>query len=105
MVTTSEPEGWPDEVIASTRDLEMRIRTWSGGFGIGLALSGRVDAWVDYGPSIWDVAPASVLAAEAGGVCVALDGMARLDAGSCLVAPLGLHTALLEVFGEPQAAS
>jgi histidinol-phosphatase len=103
IVTTSAPEEWPDEVIAATRTLEMRIRTWTGGFGIGLALSGRVDAWVDYSPSIWDLAPASVLAAEAGGVCVALDGTDRLDAGTCLVAPLGLYRALLDVFGGPHA--
>jgi fructose-1,6-bisphosphatase/inositol monophosphatase family enzyme len=99
LVTTSAPEEWSDEVLAAARALEMQIRTWSGGFGIGLALSGRVDAWVDFSPSIWDLAPADVIATEAGGVCVALDGTRRLDAGDCLVAPRGLSPALLEVFG------
>ncbi len=99
-VATSDLEDWPDRVVAAAREAGLHPRTWGGGYGMGLALSGRVDAFVDYDLDLWDVAPAVVLAAEAGGVLTALDGTARPDRGTCLIAGRSLHAGLMGVFGE-----
>lgn len=97
-VATSDLDDWPDEVVAASRSAGLRVRTWGGGYGVGLAVSGRVDAFVDYDVDLWDVAPAAVIAAEAGGRCTALDGSPRFDAGTCLIAGPALHEALVGLF-------
>lgn len=99
-VATSDLEDWPDDVVTAARAAGLRPRTWGGGYGIGLAVSGRVDAFVDYDVDVWDVAPAAILASEAGGRFCALDGSARLDRGTCLVANPILCDALLPIFTE-----
>jgi histidinol phosphatase-like enzyme (inositol monophosphatase family) len=98
-VATSDLEDWPDEAVADAWAAGLCLRTWGGGYGIGLAVSGRVDAFIDFDVDMWDVAPAAVLAAECGGLCTDLDGVNRLDGGVCLVAPPGLHAGLLDVMG------
>lgn len=97
-VATSDLDDWPDEAVRAARAAGLRPRTWGGGFGIALAVTGRVDAFVDYDVDRWDVAPAAVIAPEAGGRFGALDGSERLDSGSILVSNGRLHEALLEVF-------
>ena len=97
-LATSDLDDWPEGIVAAARSANLRVRTWGGGYGIGLAVSGRIDAFVDYDLEIWDIAPAVVLAAEAGGHCTALDGEPRLGAGSYLLAGPNLHGALLELF-------
>jgi histidinol-phosphatase len=99
-VATSDLDDWPDPVVAAALEAGLRLRTWGGGYGMGLALSGRVDAFVDYDLDLWDVAPAMVLASEAGGIVTALDGTARPDGGACLIAPPSLHAELMRIFGE-----
>jgi len=99
-VATSDLEDWPDPVVTAARSAGLRPRTWGGGYGISLALSGRVDAFVDYDLDLWDIAPAVVMAAEAGGLLTALDGTARPDRGTCLIAGPSLHPELMHVFGE-----
>jgi histidinol phosphatase-like enzyme (inositol monophosphatase family) len=98
-VATSDLEDWPDGAVARAWAAGSRLRTWGGGYGIGLAVSGRVDAFVDFDLDVWDVAPAAILAAECGGLCTDLEGVTRLDGGACLVAPPGLHAELLDVLG------
>ena len=63
-------------------------------------MSGRVDAFVDYDVDVWDVAPAAILAAEAGGRFCALDGSEMLNRGTCLVTNAILVDPLLEIFSE-----
>jgi fructose-1,6-bisphosphatase/inositol monophosphatase family enzyme len=43
------------------------VRTWGNAYGLALAATGRVDAFFDAGVHPWDVAPAPVLMADAGG--------------------------------------
>ena len=99
-VATSDLDDWPDTVVAAARHARLRPRTWGGGYGIGLAVSGRVDAFVDYKVDVWDVAPAAILAAEAGGRFCAFDGSEKLDRGTCLVTNATLRDPLLEIFSE-----
>lgn len=103
-LATSDLDDWPDGIVAAARSANLRVRTWGGGYGIGLAVSGRIDAFVDYDLEIWDIAPAVVLAAEAGGRCTALDGTSRLEGGSYLIAGSNLYGPLLELFGNDQSA-
>jgi histidinol-phosphatase len=103
-VATSDLDDWPDEAVTAARSAGLHPRTWGGGFGIALALTGRVDAFVDYDVDVWDVAPAAVIAPEAGGRFSALDGSERLD-GKTILAGNGLiHERLLEVFPPGGAA-
>jgi histidinol-phosphatase len=97
-VATSDLDDWPDAALAGARAAGLRPRTWGGGYGIALAVTGRVDAFVDYDVDLWDVAPVAVIASEASGRFSALDGSARADRGTVLVSNGVLHDALLEVF-------
>jgi len=100
-LATSDLDDWPPGILRAAMAAGLRIRTWGGGYGVGLAVSGRVDAFVDYDLDAWDVAPALALAAEAGGKCTAFDGKTRLDGGNCVVAGPGIHSMLMNIFGEP----
>ena len=102
-VATSDLEDWPGAAVAAALATELRLRTWGGGYGVGLAVSGSVDAFIDFKVDVWDVAPAVILASEAGGVCTALDGSTRLDGGAFLVAGRALHSLLLELVTEDVA--
>ncbi len=99
-VATSDLDDWPDHVLAAARRAGLRPRTWGGGYGVGLTVSGRVDAFVDYDVDVWDVAPAAILASEAGGCFRALDGSSELDRGTCVVTNMALLDAMLEIFSE-----
>lgn len=99
-VATSDLDDWPDAAVARARSAGLHPRTWGGGYGIGLALTGRVDAFIDYDVDIWDVMPAFAMASEAGGRATALDGSDRADGGTLLVSNGLLHAELLGIFAE-----
>lgn len=98
-LATSDLEEWPSNVLAAAREAGLLLRTWGGGYGMELTVSGRVDAFVDFGVDEWDLAPAPILAAEAGGHFSALDGSARLDTGAGLLSNGRLHEELLSILG------
>jgi histidinol-phosphatase len=60
-------------------------------------VTGRIDAFVDYGLAVWDIAPMPVLASEAGGRYSALDGTERLDGRIGLVSNGAIHDELLSI--------
>ncbi len=99
-VATSDLDDWPEHVVAAARRAGLRPRTWGGGYGVGLAVSGRVDAFVDYDVDIWDVAPAAILASEAGGCFRAMEGSSELDRGTCVVTNAALLDSMLAIFSE-----
>lgn len=97
-VATSDLDDWPDAVVAGARAAGLHPRTWGGGYGMALAATGRVDAFVDYDVDIWDAAPGAIIGPEAGGRFSALDGSTRPDRGTMLVSNGTLHESLLDVF-------
>ena len=70
VVTTSGlGDYWPDGELGLLESSGARVRTWAdGGYGYLQLLAGRVDAVIERDVDIWDVAPALLLVAEAGGV-------------------------------------
>ena len=102
-VATSDLEDWPGAAVVAARAADLRLRTWGGGYGVALAVSGSVDAFVDFNVDVWDVAPAVILASEAGGIYTALDGSTSLDGGAFLVAGRALHSSLIELVAEDAA--
>jgi histidinol phosphatase-like enzyme (inositol monophosphatase family) len=99
-LTTSDQEDWPVEAWLAVRDAGVRVRDWGNAYGVGLAVTGRVDAFVDYGLAPWDLAPMAVLAEEAGGRFSVLDGSQRLDGRIGLVSNGRLHEELLTLLRE-----
>jgi histidinol phosphatase-like enzyme (inositol monophosphatase family) len=53
------------------REIPM-LRGYTDGFGYAQVLGGGVDAMVDLGLRVWDVAPVQILVPEAGGRCITL---------------------------------
>jgi fructose-1,6-bisphosphatase/inositol monophosphatase family enzyme len=99
-VATSDQEDWPVAAWLATREAGVRVRDWGNAYGVGLAVTGRVDAFVDYGLAPWDLAPMPVLAAEAGGRFSVLDGTQRLDGRIGVVSNGRLHDDLLVLLRE-----
>jgi histidinol-phosphatase len=96
-LATSDQEDWPLEAFVAARDAGIHVRDWGNGYGAGLVVTGRVDGFVDYGVSVWDLAPMPVLLSEAGGSFSALDGTQRLDGRIGLLSNGILHDDLLNV--------
>jgi histidinol-phosphatase len=96
-LATSDQEDWPVDAWMAAREAGVHVRDWGNAYGVGLVLTGRVDAFVDYGLAVWDVAPMPVLAAEAGGRYSALDGTPRLDGRIGLVSNGLVHDELLTI--------
>jgi histidinol-phosphatase len=96
-LTTSDQEDWPVDAWLAAREAGVHVRDWGNAYGVGLVLTGRVDAFVDYGLAVWDVAPMPVLASEAGGRYSALDGTQRLDGRIGLVSNGEVHDQLLSI--------
>lgn len=99
-LTTSDQEDWPVEAWLATREAGVHVRDWGNGYGVGLVVTGRVEGFVDYGLSVWDIAPMPVLLDEAGGRYSALDGTARLDGRIGLVSNGRIHDDLLVLLRE-----
>jgi len=97
-LTTSGFGGWSPAALAATHDAGIHLRTWGDGFGYALVATGRVEAMVDQVASAWDVAPAAIILAEAGGRFTSMRGEQGFHHGSGLGTNAILHDDLLELF-------
>ncbi len=73
---TSGLEWWPDGALSRVSRSGARMRTWGDGYGYVLVATGRVEAMVDPGLNLWDIAPMLVVIPEAGGRITTWDGNA-----------------------------
>ena len=97
-VCTSGLSYWPDPVLARVRDAGARVRTWGDAYGYALVATGRAEAMVDPECSGWDVAPMSVIMAEAGGQFSDTSGDDEWRSGSAVATNGLLHEDLLTCF-------
>ncbi len=70
-------------------------RTWGDGYGYALLATGRVDAMIDPGLSVWDAAPMLVIVPEAGGRITKRDGSREPTDGDYLATNGIIHKELL----------
>ena len=96
-LATSDQEDWPVDAWLAAREAGVHVRDWGNAYGVGLVVTGRVDAFVDYGLAVWDLAPMPVLARESGGRFSALDGTERLDGLVGLISNGSVHDRLLDL--------
>lgn len=89
---------WSDADLLAVKSAGVALRTWGDGYGYVLAATGRIDAMVDPQVAAWDVAPAPVILAEAGGRFTDLTGAERIDGGTGIASNGHLHEALLALF-------
>jgi histidinol-phosphatase len=92
---TSGLNNWPLELIDAVRAAGIHVRTWGDGYGYVLVATGRVEAMIDPGAALWDVAPMPVIIAEAGGRFTSTSGDPSPDAGSGLATNGVLHDQLV----------
>ena len=95
VLATSGIEHWDPGTFDRLGAAGVKVRTWGNAYGLALAATGRVDAFFDAGVKPWDVAPAPVLATEAGGRFATLDGSGSIHSGSALVCGPALLDPLL----------
>ena len=94
-LTTSGFDYWPDAALAAVKASGLVMRTWGDAYGYALVATGRADVMVDPTAAIWDLAPMTVILAEAGGAFTDLGGVARADGGSGVASNGHLHAAVL----------
>jgi fructose-1,6-bisphosphatase/inositol monophosphatase family enzyme len=94
LVSTSSLRHWPDGALERLLAAGAHVVTWGNAYGMALAATGRVDAFFDNGVKAWDLGPAPVLMAEAGGRFGALDGSTAIDRGNGLCASAELFEPL-----------
>lgn len=100
-VTTSGLEWWPPSLASQMVEAPFTWRTWGDGYGYSLVATGRVDAMVDPGAAVWDLAPVPVIMQQAGGVFTSLDGgQQTAGSGSGLASNGLIHDALLQYFAD-----
>ncbi|WP_419918576.1 inositol monophosphatase family protein [Candidatus Poriferisocius sp.] len=92
---TSGLEWWPDGALSRLSQSGARIRTWGDGYGYVLVATGRVEAMVDPGLNLWDIAPMLVVIPEAGGRITTWDGKTAATAGDWLATNGAVHDQLL----------
>ena len=97
-VCTSGLSYWPDPVLERVRAAGARIRTWGDAYGYALVATGRAEAMVDPECFDWDVAPISVIMAEAGGRFSDTAGGDHWRSGSGVATNGLLHEELLACF-------
>ena len=85
VLATSGIEHWSPGTFDRLGAAGVKVRTWGNAYGVALAATGRVDAFFDARVHPWDVAPAPVLMAEAGGCFATLDGSGSIHAGDALL--------------------
>ena len=85
VLATSGTEHWAPGTFDRLARAGVTVRTWGNAYGLALAATGRVDAFFDARVHPWDVAPAPVLMAEAGGCFATLDGSGSFQAGTALL--------------------
>ena len=95
VLATSGIEHWAAGTFDRLTAAGVKVRTWGNAYGLALAATGRVDAFFDARVHAWDVAPAPVLMAEAGGCFATLDGSGSLHAGDALLSGEPLAAPLL----------
>ena len=97
-VCTSGLSYWPQGALASVRAAGARVRTWGDAYGYALVATGRAEAMVDPECFDWDVAPMSVIMAEAGGRFSDTAGVDDWRSGSAIGTNGLLHDNLLSCF-------
>ena len=97
MLATSGIEHWAPGTLDHLARAGVKVRTWGNAYGLALAATGRVDAFFDARVHPWDVAPAPVLMAEAGGCFATLDGSGALTSGTALLCGEPLLAPLLDL--------
>lgn len=103
VVDTLSPQSWEkhgwgaayEKLWRSTR----RVRSWSDAYSFALVATGRVDAAVDFGAKLWDVAPFAVMMKEAGGMMSCFRGTPCLTTGTYVAANVELHRELMKFTG------
>ena len=74
-------------------------RGWSDAYAPFLVATGRAEAALDAGVEPYDIAPWTIIAAEAGGTMTDWQGQRRFDSGNALMTNGVLHDALLGTLG------
>lgn len=97
LLTTSGFGSWDIEQVKPAHSSGALLRTWGDGYGYALVATGEADAMVDPIVAEWDVAPMSVILAEAGGRFTSLSGEAGAHLGSGLATNGLLHDQLIEL--------
>ncbi len=97
-VCTSGLTYWPEPVLERVRAAGARVRTWGDAYGYALVATGRAEAMVDPECFDWDVAPMSVIMAEAGGRFSDVAGNDEWRSGSAVGTNGLLHEDLLACF-------
>ena len=97
-VCTSGLSYWPERALSRVRAAGARIRTWGDAYGYALVATGRAEAMVDPECFDWDVAPMSVIIAEAGGRFSDTAGTDDWRSGSAVATNGDLHDELLGCF-------
>ena len=90
-VSASGFEWWPDRAFDRVSQSGARMRTWGDGYGYVLVATGRVEAMVDPGLNLWDIAPMLVIIPEAGGRITTWDGQTVPAAGNWLATNGAVH--------------
>lgn len=98
-LSTCAFEQWEDDSLLAVKNAGMSLRTWGDGYGYVLVATGRVDAMVDPEVAVWDVAPAPVILAEAGGLFTDLRGEPRIDGGNGIASNGKLHDQIISLMG------
>lgn len=97
-ICTSGLSYWPDQALQRVRAGGARVRTWGDAYGYALVATGRAEAMVDPECFDWDVAPMSVIIAEAGGRFSDTAGVDDWRSGSAVATNGILHDDLLGCF-------
>ena len=90
-LSRSEYGDMPGEMFERIESSPLRLLTWGDAYGYALVATGRLDAMVDPVAFAWDVAPMSVIVAEAGGRFSDLAGQDDIRSGSGLASNGLLH--------------
>lgn len=97
LVCTSGFGSWSPEQVQAAHSSGALLRTWGDGYGYALVATGEADAMVDPVVAEWDVAPMSVILAEAGGRFTALDGHEGADRGHGLATNGHIHDQVIDL--------
>ena len=98
-VMTSGITRWDGSMVDKLRGADMHLRTWADGYGYAMVATGRAEAMIDFEAELYDLAPAPVILAEAGGRFTDLSGGLTPGGGSGLATNGHLHDFMLETFG------
>ena len=88
-------EWWPDSAFERVRQSGARLRTWGDGYGYVLVATGRVEAMIDPGLNLWDIAPMLVVIPESGGHISQWNGSTTASAGDWLATNGAIHHQLI----------